>query len=226
MNFNWSFSRLKDFQTCPLRYQEVKLLGNYSEPEHPTTAWGTRGHLALEHRVRDGHPLPSEFAYLEPMVLTLKKLPGMMLCEQELAVDRQLRPVPFDSPDRWVRGIIDVLVLQDREAIAIDYKFGKVKPSAQLKLMACLVMAHVPFVEFVRTKFMWIAHRETTDIVYHRNNYDLLWAEFIRDAGQMEAADSLGVYAPKPSGLCRPSDKSGYKGCVVTSCSYCGRGNK
>ena len=225
MTFNWSFSRLKAYQTCALQYYELQIARNFQQSEHPTTAWGVRGHTALELRVRDKTPLPPEFSYLEALAVGIESLPGTLLCEHELAVDKELNSCAFDSPSRWVRGIIDVLSIDGENAIAIDYKFGKVKPTSQLKLMALLVFAAYPEVQTVKSRFLWIQFREKTNAVYHRADEKALWQEFIDDAGQMEQADDLGVYEPKPSGLCRPNGK-GYAGCPVTTCEYCGKGSR
>jgi hypothetical protein len=223
--FNWSFSRLKSYLTCPTQYYELQVARNFQQTEHPTTVWGTRGHLALEHRVRDKTPLPSEFAYLESLAVGIESLPGTLLCEHELAVDKELNPCAFDSPLRWVRGIIDVLSIDGENAIAIDYKFGKVKPSSQLKLMALLVFAAYLEVQTVKSRFLWIQFREKTSAVYNRADEKKLWQEFIDDAAQMEEADALGIYPPKPSGLCRPNGK-GYAGCPVTTCEFYGKGSR
>lgn len=223
---HWSFSRLKDYETCPRRYEEVKLLRHFQEEVHPTTSWGTSGHLALEERVRDGKPLPSEFSYLEGFAQGLIAIPGKTYCELELACTVARTPTDFEADDAWARGIVDLFKFRDTEAVVIDYKFGKVKPSAQLKLMSLLVFANFPTVKTVKTRFLWIAHNQKTDGVFHRDDADTLWHEFELGAKQLAEAHELGIFNPKPSGLCSPSKKSGYKGCVVKTCEFCGVGNK
>jgi hypothetical protein len=222
---HWSFSRLKDYETCPLRYLEVKVLNNYQEEVHPTTSWGTKGHLALEERIRDGKALPSEFSYLESLAQGIGNIPGKVYCELELACTTTRAPTAFSADDAWARGIVDVFVFRDNEAIVVDYKFGKIKPTSQLKLMALLVFANFPTVKRVKTRFLWIAHGDKTDGEYFRSDVDALWKEFEMGAAQLQQAHELGIFKPKPSGLCAPS-KSGYKGCIVKTCEYCGVGNK
>lgn len=219
MTFNWSFSRLKDYQTCPTRYLEIKVLRNFQEVEHPTTAYGTRGHTALELRIRDKTPLPSEFSYLEGFAEKLATAPGDVYCEHELACTRDFAPVEFEDETRWVRGIIDVLILRDTEAVAVDFKFGKIKPTAQLKLMALLVFAKYPMVRTVKSRFLWLQFRDTTDGLYHRKDAPALWQEFIDGAGQMEEAHESGMFMPKPSGLCKAH-------CPVSTCEFYKRGNR
>jgi len=215
----WSFSRIKAFQTCPLQYLEVKVLKHYQETQHPTTVYGLRGHGALEHRVDSGTVLPSEFAYLEPFAQGLLDMPGHTFCELELACTKDKLPAGFHSEEAWCRGIIDVLKFQDTTAVAMDYKFGKVRPTSQLKLMALLVFANYPTVQTVKTRFLWIQFRDKTDGVYHRKDVDQMWEEFEADAAQLELAHETGDFQPRPSGLCKAH-------CVVSSCSYYQRGNR
>lgn len=219
MNEPWSFSRLQAFETCPLRYYETKVAKNFQETTHPTTEWGTRGHLALEERVRDEKELPSEFAYLESFAAGIAAIPGATHCEHELACTRTYEPTEFDSPTAWSRGIIDVFKLRDADAVCLDYKFGKLKPSAQLKLNALLVFANYPQVEKVVTRFLWIALRDITEGVYYRKDAPALWQDFVGRAAALQEAYDVGVFNPKPSGLCKNY-------CPVKTCGYCGKGRR
>lgn len=215
----WSFSQLEAFNTCPLQFLEVKVLKNYQEVKHPTTIWGTRGHLALEERVRDGTPLPPEFSYLESFAQGISAIPGETHCEYEIACTSEYGPSSFDAPDAWGRGIIDVLKLQGTRAVALDYKFGKVKPSAQLKLMALFVFANFPEVETVISRFLWIQFRTKTPGEFHRADAERIWPEFRVRVDQLQQAHDAGVFVPKPSGLCKAH-------CPVTSCEFHGKGSR
>lgn len=225
MSNAWSFSKLKAYQTCPRQYLEVKVLKHFQEVQHPTTAWGTRGHEALEFRIRDGVPLPDEFSYLESMAQAVLAMPGDTYCEHELACTRDRSPVAFDSEEAWSRSIIDVFKFRDDAATAIDWKFGKVKPTSQLKLNALHIFANYPTVQVVKTRFLWIAAREKTDGTYYRRDEDALWAEFEADSDQLVKAHEEGLFPPKPSGLCKPNGR-GYAGCVVSTCEFWGKGGR
>jgi hypothetical protein len=215
----WSFSQLESFNTCPLQHYEVKVLKNYQEVKHPTTLWGTRGHAALEERVRDGIPLPTEFSYLENFAQSIIAIPGDTHCEYEIACTEKYEPAAFDSPDAWGRGVIDVLKIQGDRAITLDYKFGKVKVSAQLKLMALFVFANFPDVETVVSRFLWIQFRTKTPGEFHREDAERIWPEFRVRVEQLQQAHESGIFVPKPSGLCKAH-------CVVTSCDFHGKGNR
>lgn len=222
----WSFSQLQSFETCPRQHFELKIAQNYQQTLHPTTVWGTRGHLALEERVRDGTPLPPEFAYLEGFANSIANLPGEVHCEYEIACTKDFKPAAFDSPDAWSRGIIDVLVLNGPKAIALDYKFGKVKTTAQLKLMALLIFVNFPEVQTVTSRFLWIQFRDTSSGEFHRKDAPQLWEEFLTRSKQLELAHEEGYWNPKPSGLCCANPKTRYAGCPVKDCDFYNKGNK
>ena len=219
----WSFSQLQGFETCPRQHYELKIAKNYQQIVHPTTAWGTRGHLALEERVRDGIELPSEFSYLERFAQGIIAIPGETYCEHEIACTKELAPTGFNSPDAWGRGIIDVLKVQGDKAVALDYKFGKVKPSAQLKLMALLVFVNFPEVQSVTSRFLWIQFRDKTVGELKRADAVRVWPEFFDRVAALEMAHEEGYWVEKPSGLCRPNGR-GYAGCPVVSCDFYQKG--
>lgn len=215
----WSFSQLSAYETCPRQFYETKIAGNFQQLVHPTTSWGTRGHLALEERVRDGKTLPSEFSYLEKFAQGIISIPGATHCEHELAVTKELTPCAFDSPDAWCRGIIDVLKLRDTDADALDYKFGKIKPTAQLKLMALLVFANYPAIEKVRSRFLWIQFRDKTKGEFLREDVDVMWQEFHDRSSQLMQAHEEGHWIEKPSGLCKAW-------CPVSTCDFYQKGTR
>jgi hypothetical protein len=215
----WSFSQLQGFETCPRQFFELKIARNYQQILHPTTAWGTRGHLALEERVRDGKELPSEFSYLEGFAQGVIAIPGETHCEYEIACTKELTPTAFDAPDAWCRGIIDLLKVNGDSAIALDYKFGKVKPSAQLKLMALLVFVNFPEVQRVQSRFLWIQFRDTTKGEFLREDAERIWPEFENRAAQLALAHEEGYWVEKPSGLCRAH-------CPCANCDFYQKGNK
>jgi len=215
----WSFSQLEAFNTCPRQFYELKIAGNYQQILHPTTVWGTRGHLALEERVRDGTPLPSEFSYLERFAQRMIEIPGTTHCEYEIACKKDFTPAGFHDPDAWGRGIIDVLKLQGDTAIAMDYKFGKVKPTGQLKLMALFVFANFPEVNRVISRFLWIQFRTKTDGEFLREDAERIWPEFMARVDRLQDAHDSGYWVEKPSGLCKAH-------CPVKECDFYQKGSR
>ena len=58
MTVKWSHSALKDYEGCPRRYHEVKVLKNYPFTDTQATLYGKEYHEAAELYIRDGKPLP------------------------------------------------------------------------------------------------------------------------------------------------------------------------
>jgi|TARA_R110002074_G_scaffold74895_2_gene171532 hypothetical protein len=63
-DFTWSFSSLKEYINCPKKYQEVRILKNYSFVDTPQTIYGKEVHEALENYV-NGHIKRSNKLYNE-----------------------------------------------------------------------------------------------------------------------------------------------------------------
>ena len=72
----WSHSALKDFEGCPRRYHEVKVLNKYPFQETEATHYGKEFHTAAELYIRDGTPLPKQFSYAQEVLDALEHFSG------------------------------------------------------------------------------------------------------------------------------------------------------
>jgi len=70
---SWSHSALKDYEGCPKRYQEIKVLKNFPFTETEATRYGNEVHKALELYIRDNTPVPAAYAQFVPVVDELLK---------------------------------------------------------------------------------------------------------------------------------------------------------
>ena len=86
MQVKWSHSALKDFEGCPRRYHEVKVLKNYPFPDTEQIRYGKELHKAAEDYVRDGTPIPEQFAFVKPTIDALLAKPGRRYPELEMAL--------------------------------------------------------------------------------------------------------------------------------------------
>mgnify|MGYP003350775476 CR=1 FL=1 len=89
---SWSHSALKDYEGCPKRYQEVRVLKNFPFKETEATRYGTELHKAAEEYVRDGTPLPGQFEFIKDALDALIAKPGRKLCEYKMALTEKLQP--------------------------------------------------------------------------------------------------------------------------------------
>ena len=73
----WSHSALKDFEGCPRRYHEIKVLNNFPFQETEATYYGKEFHTAAEVYIRDNTPLPPQFGYAKDVLDALIAKPGV-----------------------------------------------------------------------------------------------------------------------------------------------------
>jgi CRISPR/Cas system-associated exonuclease Cas4 (RecB family) len=218
-NLTWSFSQLKKFLTCARQYHEVKVLGNFSEPETDAMRYGKEVHAAAENYVKHGTPLPEFYKVYQKAIDTLGALPGTKHLEKQMALKRNYSVCDFEDPARWVRGIADFISIDGDTAFSVDYKTGSSKYAdlRQLRLMALMIFAHFPEVNYIKSGLMFLANNQfMPDNDWTRDDRGRLWAQFIPDITRMEKAFDTDFWPPNNSGLCK-------KHCVVTSCAFNGR---
>lgn len=217
--FSWSYSKLKNYRTCPFRYYMIDVTKKYQEDftgEH--LAWGNQVHKAFEERVRDGKPFPEGMEHFEDAAKRLIHPDGQTLVEQKLAIKSDLSPCDWFDRNAWFRSIADYLRISGPVAVAIDYKTGKIiEDSEQLALMAECVFSHYPEVQAVRTEFWWLKDEAATRADFRRSHRKDTWTRVMPEVKTLEMAHTSGDFPPKSSGLCR-------RHCIVTECSH--NGNK
>jgi len=216
----WSYSSLSQFETCPAQYAAERVYKTIKREDNEASIWGTEVHSAIETRLRTGNKLPERFLAYEFAASTIERVGGDHFYEEQMSLNRLLRPVTWFAPDVWVRGILDVLIVNGETAVALDWKTGKVKPDVtQLKLFALLTFAHFPGVTTVSTVFQWLKFNTSTTDIFHRKDIDSLWEHMLQRYGPMEEAHRLDIWTPRPSGLCKNY-------CAHKECEFHGVGNR
>jgi CRISPR/Cas system-associated exonuclease Cas4 (RecB family) len=199
----WSHSALSQFETCPRQFYLVRVAKLVKEPPSEATTWGNEVHKALEYRVRDKTPLPEGMAQWEPLAARFDGLKNVKT-ETQYALTRNLEPTGWFAKDVWVRAIIDVSAIQPHRGFAGDWKTGKVKAdSDQLRLTAGVLMQHHKELPVVDTAFIWLKDFKVSKKSFYRDELPVIWEEYARRAGRIQAAADKNVWLPKPSGLCR-----------------------
>lgn len=213
----WSHSTISSYKTCPLKYFAAKVSKKYPDQQNEASLWGNRVHTALENRVLKKTPLPEGMKEYEPLAALFDAPDGQLIVEKKLALDKYFRPAEWDKC--WVRGIIDIGILKSKSAKVYDWKTGKPKrDSQQLALFAALVMGYYPYIETVKTGFIWLKDQSLDEAVYTREDLPGIWEEFIIDVRKWENSYKTGKWEVRPSGLCRQY-------CSNMECSYNGRRN-
>lgn len=145
-----SYSRLRDYEECPLRAW-LKYSARVPEPPVPPDIEtpldrGTRVHKDAELYIKGEKPITPELADFEDDLFGLHTI--YLQRSQDIAVeemwcfDEDLNPVPWNDWDNiWLRIKQDVVVKNPDSVVCIDFKTGKkkgneIKHNDQLRLAA------------------------------------------------------------------------------------------
>lgn len=214
--FAWSYSRLKNFETCPKRSWHLDIKKDIKEEESEQLRYGNDLHKALAERLSQNKPLPPAYAQFESWAAKVGTPGGKLLVEQKLAITADFGPCEFFSKDAWYRGIGDVIKIVGPVALILDWKTGKLlEDSVQLALMAQCVFAHYPDVQKVRSEFIWLKEDATTRGDFSREDMPGLWVSLHPRVEAMKQAHETTTYPAKPGPLCR-------RWCPVTVCPHHG----
>lgn len=217
--FSWSYSKIKNHDTCPKRHYEIDLAKNYTEDQGPDTplGWGNRVHKSLADACTGKTPLPATMQDYQPWVDRVRAGPGELLVEQKYALTRDFQPTEFFGPRVWYRGIGDVVRVDGPVALGLDWKTGKMlHDSVQLMLLAQCIFAFHPDVKVVRTEFVWLKDNCTTQDIFKRDTIRNEWVGMLPRVEALEQAAKDMNYPPKPGRLC-------YAHCPVMSCPFHGK---
>jgi RecB family exonuclease len=237
--FAWSYSKLKNWRTCPRRHNEIDIKKTFKEAKSSQLVWGDHFHHEIANRLATRKLMQPNMQQYEPLAqrydAVSQALETKPHVELQLACDRAMKPTGYFATDVWVRAKVDLLILKPPVAMVVDWKTGAMKPdSEQLALTAAVIMAHHPDVEWVITKYVWIGEPKWPETIehYHRapsryeirngttyamHNVQDLWRNIGGDIQAMEKAHATGEYPPNPTGLCR-------RYCPVTTCEFHGKG--
>ena len=207
---------MKKFEQCARQYHEVTVLKRYPFTDTKHTIYGKDVHKAIEDYGKHGTPMPEQFAFVLPVVDVLLAKPGRKLFEHEMALTKDLRPCDFKSDDRWVRGIADLLIVDDDNLTArvVDWKTGndKYPDRDQLTLMSLMVFAHFPHIRSVSSALFFIVKGSMVKHKMAREDADAAWWDYRERVAKLEAAHEFGVWNPSQSPLC------GW--CPVKECTF------
>jgi hypothetical protein len=218
-DFPWSYSHIKNFETCPHRYNQIDLLNAVREPESQELKEGFYVHTQLAKRISNGIPLPPTVPYEHWAKYALEG-GGVVKAEQKLAITKEFAPCDyFDKIKKvWLRTVADVLRVDDQDCHIIDWKTGKVKPDPdQLMLIGLCALVHYPKVYNFQGDLVWLGHNTKTTAYFTADDVAKFWVNKMAvKVEELQNARNSDIFPKKPSGLCR-------MWCPVKSCEHCGQ---
>ena len=217
----WSFSGIKTYETCPTKYKAEKVTKEVPYTDTDATIYGKDIHKACEDFIATNVPLPGKYSYIQPVMDSIKAMPGEKFVEQQFGVSKEggrLSLCDFDSPNVWFRGVADLVIINGKEATVFDYKSSKNTKYAdtrQLALMAAAVFLKYPEVEVVKAGLIFLVCNAVIKAKYTRDRRFDIFAQLDELLQQREVSYNTGVFNPKPNGLCK-------NWCKVHSCPHNG----
>lgn len=215
--FTWSYSRLKNFETCAYKHQQIDILKTIRESESEQLMWGDTCHKGFAAALGPQRvPLPESMESFQKWVDRMLLGPGDIYVEQKMALTREFNACGFFDNNVWFRAIGDVIKVNGRVALIADWKTGKIlEDSVQLALAASCVFAKFPDVQRVRSEYIWLKEDATTREDFTRDDMPSMWASVMPRVEAMKRAWETGVYHKVPGRLCR-------SWCPVEACEYHG----
>lgn len=225
----WSYSRLVDFEQCPLK-AKLKYLDKIPEPERPLPPGktehandrGTRVHEAAERYVRGGVELIPELSNFatEFEELREKYKRGIVSLEGEWAVNRDWEPVAWSSRDAWARIKLDAFVRESEEyGVVIDYKTGRkhgneVKHGEQMQLYQLAAFMRYPTLQLLDVELWYLDKDDVTQTRFTREQGLRFLENFNRRGELMTSAVEFNPqpnmyscrwcpFGPKGTGHCK-----------------------
>lgn len=217
--FAWSYSALKNAETCLKRYYHYQVAKDVSEPETTQLRDGFALHNHFDKRISQAKPLPLGYGQYEKLLAKFIAAPGTTYSEQKLAFTKDFQPIAYFGKGVWFRGVIDAAKVRDDDtATALDWKTGKpAEDLTQLQLIAASMFIHMPSLKRVKAALVFVNHDHVEPAEFVRDDQVEIWNEIMPRVRAMEMARNTHQYPPNPSGLCK-------KYCAVTSCPYYQKG--
>lgn len=216
----WSYSSLNLFKQCPKKYYHLRVAKDIKEPEGEALLYGKRVHSAAEEYVRDGTPIPPQFAFIQDALDELRKIPGERYCEYRLALNERFEPVDFFAPDVWWRGVADLLIIDEEagEARIVDYKTGKSARYAdtdQLEILALAVFKHFPKVKRIKGGLLFLVCNALVKAAYEDTAQQTMWGKWMQEITLLESCMESNTWNAKPNFTCQ-------RYCPVKTCPHNG----
>jgi hypothetical protein len=216
MSFNWSYSSIKTFQQCPKKYYHLKVAKDVKDEGSQATIYGQELHKAAENYIQFDTPLPEQFAFIQELLDSLKKIPGEKYCELKLGIalrDGKYVACDFFAKDVWWRGVADLVIINGDTAFSVDYKTSKNAKYAdtkQLDLVASAIFTHFPQVKTIKSGLLFVVSKD-----FIKKDHDAMFRtayieHFKFDIERIDTATKTGVWNAVAGPLC------GY--CPVKTC--------
>lgn len=221
MTLKWTYSSMKTFNTCARQYYHRYVLRDIPYVQSAEAKFGDEVHKAIENYLKDKTPIPPRFWQFAPQIEPVTRWQGSKFIERKMALDADLKPCDYYSPEYFVRGKADFMVVDGDKARILDWKTGgnlKYADIKQNELMALMTFKLHPEVQTVSTGLVFLMMDRVVKAKFERKDESSLWLRWMYDVNRLEQATERKNFGPNPSGLCK-------RYCDVLSCEHNGKSN-
>ena len=164
MTYPYSYSSIKTYEECPAKYKFSRIL-RLPQPSGPAAERGTLIHAEIEEALNGGLVLLSaDVEHLANSIEVWRKSGAQS--ELEFAFDKHWHEVSYKSDSAIFRGIIDLYMEHDDQAVVIDFKTGKERDyQDQVKVYSAAILATKPHINSVRNIIEFIDQKKTKEYV-------------------------------------------------------------
>lgn len=196
---SWSLSSLGTYEKCPASYK-YRYLDQVPTTKSTAAARGITNHGIVEGYLKgELSVLSPELSFYQGFFNDLKKHENYP--ELKLSLKRDWTPCLWDDPEVWWKGVLDLLVLKDEEAIVFDWKTGKIYPDHddQKTLYSLAVFAAYPAVRSVRAVHVYLDLGKNRERTFHRHEVHMLRDLWLPRVRRLEGDTQ---FIPDPSFRC------------------------
>jgi hypothetical protein len=199
-----SFSGLELFDTCPKRYNALKVEKSVKPEDSEASLAGTRDHKFLEDRLLGTGKLPAHLSKAESVCDAITNSGLIIKPEQEFAITKELEPCDWWHQDAFLRVKADVGLYSETTAALLDWKTGKRRPKPfQLELGALTQFLYYPKIKSTKAAFLWLKEGTTDKYEFTReDDYERILDKLMAKVERVEEAKDEEVWQAKPGFHC------------------------
>lgn len=197
----FAHTNLASFELCPKQFQHKYVLKDLpKEAPSPALLEGRNAHQAFEDRLKNLTPLPKAFASYEPYCLVLE--PYKPQPEMSLAMTIDGQPTGFWDKGAWLRGKIDLPLVQEPNAVLLDWKTGKKREDPdELEIFGLLFRANFPLVKQVSGYYIWLKEGKVGQM-HDLSSFAEKFEQVRKRTERVEAAIKADFFPPIESWAC------------------------
>jgi RecB family exonuclease len=193
---------INDFEGCPKRFKEVRLLKKHKFVVTDAIAHGNVVHEQLERHVRYSEPLPDHLEKYGGLIEGLREQGYEVFAELEMAITADWKPTNYWNKDCWLRGKIDIIAIRGSECVILDWKTGKRKNDPfQLQIYGAVVY-HVLGLSKVASGFVWMKTNESDTFTIDAGNIALIQQDITERISKVVEAYEQDNFPARPTPLC------------------------